>query len=149
MLEIRISAPDLAEAINNLAQAISLAATSPNGTTAGVAPINTTYATVEEPAALPAEATEAIAHALAPVAAPAPAPELTATPAPVSPVIPTAAPQYTLDMIARAGTALVDAGKIGKLTALLAKYGVEALTALDPAMYGTIAMELRNLGAQI
>ena len=52
-------------------------------------------------------------------------------------------------MIARAGTALVDAGKMDALCGLLAKYGVEALTALDPAQYGNFANDLRALGAQI
>ena len=124
MLEIRITAPELSEAINNLARAMTVRAeTTPNGTTVGAVPTNTTYA-VAEP------------QAQAPV-----------TQAPNS--VPTAAPQYTLEMIAKAGTALVDAGKTAEVSALLARYGVEVLTALDPAMYGSIAMELRALGAQI
>ena len=76
-------------------------------------------------------------------------------PAPVAPVnsaptvVPTAAPTYTLDMLAKAGTALVDAGKMPELMALLNRFGVEALTSLKPEMYGAMAFELRNLGAQI
>ena len=68
---------------------------------------------------------------------------------PVASAVPTGAPTYTLDMIARAGAALVDAGKMDALCGLLAKYGVEALTALDSAQYGNFANDLRALGAQI
>ena len=71
-----------------------------------------------------------------------------ANPAPAS-AVPTSGPQYTLDMLARAGTALVDAGKMDALCGLLAKYNVEALTSLDPSLYGVFASELRALGAQI
>lgn len=64
-------------------------------------------------------------------------------------IIPTASPQYTLEMIAKAGTALVDAGKMDALRDLLAKYQVDAITALNPSQYGVFATELRALGAQI
>ena len=59
------------------------------------------------------------------------------------------APTYTLDQISKAGAALVDAGKMEPLLALLTKYGVQAITQLQPAQYGIFATELRALGAQI
>lgn len=68
---------------------------------------------------------------------------------PPSASVPTSAPAYTLEMISMAGLALMDAGKIDALTALLAKYNVDALTSLDPSLYGAMAMDLRALGAQI
>ena len=111
---------------------------------------------------------------VAPVAAPvthAPVPPVTMppatvvptqpTPAPASPaqsVAPTfpapsvavsTAPTYTLDQIAKAGASLVDAGKMEQLLALLAKYGVQAVTQLQPDQYGVFATELRTLGAQL
>lgn len=70
--------------------------------------------------------------------------ETTATPA-----VPTSAPQYTLDMIATAGSALIDAGKMDQLMGLLGKFGVASLTELAPENYGAIANELRALGAAI
>ena len=81
---------------------------------------------------------------------PTPAPVATPTPAP-APVAPaqTAAPTYTLDQIAKAGASLVDAGKMEQLLALLAKYGVQAVTQLQPDQYGVFATELRTLGAQL
>ena len=92
---------------------------------------------------------------VAPVAAPAPAPAPAApaqtvaptNPAPTVPV--TTAPTYTLDQIAKAGASLVDAGKMEQLLALLAKYGVQAVTQLQPDQYGVFATELRTLGAQL
>ena len=92
-----------------------------------------------------------VAPAVVQQAAPAVAPVAQApiAQAPVASAVPTGAPTYTLEMIARAGTALVDAGKMDALCGLLAKYGVEALTALDPAQYGNFANDLRALGAQI
>lgn len=64
-------------------------------------------------------------------------------------VVPTNAPVYTLDMISRAGAALLDAGKMNEVCGLLAKYGANAITALNPAQYGAFANDLRALGAQI
>ena len=99
----------------------------------------------------------------APVATPTPAPVATPTPAPApvalaqtaaptnpAPAVPvTTAPTYTLDQIAKAGASLVDAGKMEQLLALLAKYGVQAVTQLQPDQYGVFATELRTLGAQL
>ena len=177
MLEMRITiaAPDLAAAINNLAAALDgknphFVCTQNGGNnhqiehvgtltmnigsktqpTAPAAPVNPTPApTVRTRApgaplsATPAQTAAQIAPAV-PVVQPAPV----ANTAP-APTAPTSAPQYTLDMIARAGAALVDAGKMDALCGLLAKYGVEALTALDPAQYGNFANDLRALGALI
>lgn len=95
---------------------------------------------------------------VAPVAAPvthAPVPPVTMPPATVAPTNPaptvpvTTAPTYTLDQIAKAGASLVDAGKMEQLLALLAKYGVQAVTQLQPDQYGVFATELRTLGAQL
>ena len=53
------------------------------------------------------------------------------------------------DIVEKAGATLVDAGKMEPLLALLTKYGVQAITQLQPAQYGVFATELRALGAQI
>lgn len=153
-MKIKIEVPDLAAAICKLAAAI----TPPD--------INTL--TPDEPRGIPAAAP------VAPVAAPAPAAPVNPTPAPVAPVaapaaptapvpteqpatpvaqapaaVPVTAPTYTLDQIARAGASLVDAGKMEQLLALLARYGVAAVTQLQPEQFGVFATELRALGAQI
>lgn len=156
MLEIKITAPEISEAINNLARAIGLAVTNPYGQ------INTAPVIKQ---AEPQQSTSAPAVPVAPPSAvptvPTSAPQ-TVTTAPntpsanyptevasTAPTVPTSTPQFTLEMIAKAGTALIDAGKMSELSALLAKYGVEALTSLDTAQYGAFANDLRALGAAI
>lgn len=136
MLEMKIKievADALISAIDKLASALNITAI-PTQTPAPAAPAN--------PTAVPA-----------PVTAPASAPvqmnaAMTApTPAPVVPV--TAAPTYTLDQIATAGAALVNAGKMEQLLALLGKYGIQAITQLKAEQFGPFVTELRGLGAQI
>ena len=119
------------------------------------APVNPTPAPVATPApapgaplsAAPAQTATPIAPTV-PVAVPAPTvtPAANVTPAPA---VPTSAPQYTLDMIATAGSALIDAGKMDQLMGLLGKFGVASLTELAPESYGAVANELRALGAAI
>ena len=119
------------------------------------APVNPTPAPVATPAqapgaplsATPAQTATPIAPTV-PVAAPAPAAAPAANVAP-APAVPTSAPQYTLDMIATAGSALIDAGKMDQLMQLLGKFGVASLTELAPESYGAVANELRALGAAI
>lgn len=161
-MKITIAAPDLAAAINNLAVALANGNTVPaekpakaeKQTEAKVAaqqaqaPVNPMQATGAPLSATPAQTAAPVANV--PVApAVAPVAQAPIAQAPVASAVPTGAPTYTLEMIARAGTALVDAGKMDALCGLLAKYGVEALTALDPAQYGNFANDLRALGAQI
>lgn len=92
-----------------------------------------------------------VAPVATPTSAPAPAaPAQTVAPTNPAPTVPvTTAPTYTLDQIAKAGASLVDAGKMEQLLALLAKYGVQAVTQLQPDQYGVFATELRTLGAQL
>ena len=133
-------------------------------TPAPVAPVATpvTHAPVP-PVTMPPATVVPTQPTPAPVATPTPAPVATPTPAPApaapaqtvaptnpAPTVPvTTAPTYTLDQIAKAGASLVDAGKMEQLLALLAKYGVQAVTQLQPDQYGVFATELRTLGAQL
>ena len=175
-MKITIAAPDLAAAINNLAVAlangknphtvcnqygtdnkhidnvgtVNMGMSGKAQPATPAAPVNPTPApTVPTQApgaplsATPAQTAAQIAPAV-PVVQPAPV--ANTTPAPTAP---TSAPQYTLDMIATAGSALIDAGKMDQLMQLLGKFGVASLTALDPAQYGNFANDLRALGAQI
>lgn len=173
-MKITITAADLATAINNLAAALSDKAPhfvcpqnggnshqienvgtltmntgSKTQPTAPAAPVNPTpapTASAQAPgaplSATPAQ-TAAPAAPTVPVAAPAP------TAPAQAPTVPTSAPQYTLEMIANAGSSLIDAGKMDQLMGLLGKFGVASLTELAPENYGAIAGELRALGATI
>lgn len=174
-MKITIAAPDLAAALNNLAAAldgknphtvcnqygtdnkhidyvgtITMGMSGKARPATPAAPVNPTPApTVPTRApgaplsATPAQTAAQIAPA-APVVQPAPV----ANTAP-APTAPTSAPQYTLDMIATAGSALIDAGKMDQLMQLLGKFGVASLTELAPESYGAVAGELRALGATI
>ena len=165
-MKITIAAPDLAAAINSLAAALA------NGNVPKPLP-KATAPVASAPVAQPATPTVPVNPTPAPVASPMQVPGVpldvtpaqTATPiAPTVPVvqpapattptanvtpIPTSAPQYTLDMIATAGSALIDAGKMDQLMGLLAKFGVASLSELSPNSYGAVANELRALGAAI
>ncbi len=117
-------------------------------TPAPVPPVTTPPASV-----VPTQPTPAPVATPTPTPTPAPAPATpaqTAAPTNPAPAVPvTTAPTYTLDQIAKAGASLVDAGKMEQLLALLAKYGVQAVTQLQPDQYGVFATELRTLGAQL
>ena len=170
-MKITITAPDLATAINNLAAAMNNGSkTAPaekqaaTVATAPAAPVNpnptpapTANPTTgpQAPTGAPLSATPA--QTVAPVANPAPVAPAPIQQAPVTQQpyvapaaqVPTAAPTFTLEAIATAGTALVDAGKMDLLMGVLAKYGIDSITKLDPSQYGIFATELRALGAQI
>ena len=148
-MTINVEAPALVAAVEKLAAAMTV---DPNILTPD-APRPQMPAPAAVPPQMPAPATgpapvPVTPAPAAPVTPPAPAP----APAPqtAAPVMPVAgAPTYTLDQISKAGAALVDAGKMEPLLALLTKYGVQAITQLQPAQYGVFATELRALGAQI
>ena len=86
---------------------------------------------------------------------PTPAPgQATAQPAqtgagPLSAVPTSPPPAVTHDQVMLAGSALIDAGKIGELQALLARYGVQAVNQIAPDRLGAFATELRALGAAL
>lgn len=123
----------------------------PQDTPTPVAPVAApvTHAPVPPATVVPTQPTPA--PVATPTPAPAPAtPAQTVAPTNPAPTVPvTTAPIYTLDQIAKAGASLVDAGKMEQLLALLAKYGVQAVTQLQPDQYGVFATELRTLGAQL
>lgn len=150
MLEMKIKIEaDAAvlKAIDKLTTALEKSAVNisvPQDTPAPVLPVTTPPASV-----VPTQPTPAPVATTTPAPAPA-APAQTAAPTNPAPAVPvTKAPTYTLDQIAKAGASLVDAGKMEQLLALLAKYGVQAVTQLQPDQYGVFATELRTLGAQL
>ena len=159
MLEIKVqlsATDDLIAAMRNLAAALdgenlkpaakagASAASAPIAQPATpMAPVNPTPAQVTQPTVTPATMPAIAETTVTPATMPAIA-ETTAAPA-----VPTSAPQYTLDMIATAGSALIDAGKMDQLMGLLGKFGVASLTELAPESYGAVANELRAMGAAI
>ena len=84
-----------------------------------------------------------------PAAAPAPVAQPIAAPAPAPAAAPTTARAFRFEDIQLAATSLCDTGKRTEVLALLAKYGIQALSALPAEQYGAFATELRGLGAKI
>lgn len=151
-INVTVNAPELAEALNNLAAALKGAKPEPAASKTGKAdkPAPVPPADYMPPAdTAPAPATPA--PAVTPAPAPAPAPvQAPVTPAPAPAPVPVApAPTYSRDQIMTAGAALIDAGKINELMGLLNSFGVQAVTQLKQDQLGAFATELRKLGTQI
>ena len=106
-------------------------------------------APVPAPAAQPSPAPVPVTPV--PVAQPAaaPAPVAQPVPAPAPAAAPTTARAFRFEDIQLAATSLCDTGKRAEVLALLAKYGIQALSALPAEQYGAFATELRGLGAKI
>lgn len=151
-INVTVNAPELAEALNNLAAALNGAKPEPAASKTGKAdkPAPVPPADYMPPAdTTPAPAAPAPAVTPDPVPAPAPV-QAPVTPAPVPAPVPVApAPAYNRDQIMTAGAALIDAGKINELMGLLNSFGVQAVTQLKQDQLGAFATELRKLGAQI
>lgn len=95
------------------------------------------------------------------IAAPAPALEMPVTNTPVNtsnpaptpaPTVPLSqGPTYTMAQIAKAGADLIsqNPGLLPQVNALLAQYGVQAVTDIKPEHYGAFATALRGMGVKI
>lgn len=139
MLEIKVTVncPELAE----LADAVRGRCAAPGVSAAPAAPTALTPP--------PAAPVVPVTPVSAPITTPAPAAPVSAPAAPVAAPVPTAAPSYTPEQLAKVGADLVQAGKMPQLLALLAQYGVQAVTQLPPEQYGPFALALRGLGGNI
>jgi hypothetical protein len=121
-ITVTVNAPELAGAITKLALAIEGAALNKNGEITIPAGTTATVQSVER------------------VVQPTPAQQTTAQPQQKA---------LTLNDIATAGAGLVDQGKMQQVIELLGKYGVQAITQLQPTQFDAFAGELRALGAAI
>ena len=151
----RIEAPELAAALNNLADAL-------RGRPVAESPVGEERKVVQF---TPAQVEPAPDTAVNPIAAPATntvngnvpatisAPTVVApTPAPnTAPAPATAATSnaVTFDDITAAGSQLLDMGRMNDLMELLKGFGVQAVTQLKPEQYADVAAGLRGLGAKI
>ncbi|MCI6173562.1 MAG: hypothetical protein MR671_04805 [Clostridiales bacterium] len=109
-------------------------------------------ASPEAAAPVPPVTSAAPAAPVAPIAPPVPpkaAQEPMNPPAVAPAAVPVAEHTYSLNDLAKAGMALMDAGRDGDLRALLQSFGVEALPSLPKDQYGAFATALRGMGAPI
>lgn len=130
-----VECPNLIEAINKLAGAIS-----DYSDNVGACPIPG----LAEPEK-PVETMERDEQPTELAPAPTPEPVMAVEPAPPTEIKPT----VTFQAIAEAGSALLEDGKMAELLALLDRMQVRALTELTPEQYPAIADGLRALGAKI
>lgn len=148
MLEVKVNvvvtAPELANAINNIAVAIapkmqSISAEQAQSDASKAAPV-----TPAPIAAVPVQATPAQSQTDV-----VPQVPVQQSVMPVANVPLANAPQFTVDQIMTAGAALMDAGKVDDLLSLLHSFGVQAVMDLKPEQLGAFATEMRKLGAAI
>jgi len=78
-----------------------------------------------------------------------PLPPTAALPAAPAPLPTAPAPSYKLDDLMRAGAALVDAGRMAEVQALMQSYGVQTIMQVPPEQYGELATAMRGMGAMI
>jgi hypothetical protein len=141
-ITVTVNAPELAGAITKLALAIEGASLNKNGEVTIPAGTTATVQSVEQ-VVQPTTVAPVAPQQTAPVPqpqAPTPAQQTTAQPQQKA---------LTLNDIATAGAGLVDQGKMQQVIELLGKYGVQAITQLQPTQFDAFAGELRALGAAI
>lgn len=155
-IKITLTVPGLPEAINNLAEALRGNSVAAPVASAPVVQQPTAQATQPEAAPVVNPTTPAAAPVQTPVANTAPvntAPVVNAAPSVPSAPAPSnaAAVNYTIEQLSVAGAALCEQGKMPQLIALLGKYGVQAVTQLNPApeTLNAFAAELKALGANL
>ena len=141
MLEVKvnvvITAPEVADAINNLATAISGKASQEKSAPAVQSQSSASIPVPADHAPMPEAPVQT---STVPVLQPA---------TPIAAVPLASAPQFTIDQIMSAGAALMDAGKVDDLLNLLHSFGVQAVMDLKPEQLGAFATEMRKLGAAI
>lgn len=152
--KITVEIPGLAEAISNLAAALSAGQVrtvcNQHGTNnhhiENVGTVNMDAPVVKEnptTEAAPVQ-TAQTSSTVAPTTAPDPAPATVATTAPAA-----QGKSYTVDDLSRAGATLIDQGKMPQLIDLLKKYGVQAVTQLDASQYPAFVEDMKALGAAL
>lgn len=166
-LKITINAPELAQALNNVACAMATVLNGdkelkcgeqPQQTLPNTVPINNVQVQQSAPVQ---QSTVTQPYTQAPVqsyAQVAPIQQYQQAPAQTTPMqqpvvnapnVPVTEQGYTMDQLAVAATSLMDAGKRQDLVNLLGQFGVQALTALPKDQYGAFATALRGMGAKI
>lgn len=148
MLEIKVtvSAPELSEAINNLAKAY---AGNPTATVQAVNPVQTETAVLTQP-------TAPVTNSAPSVNTP-PAPAVTTQPVQTVPTATSPAVQapsepaktYTQEQLSNAGAALCEQGKMPQLIQLLSQFGAQSIVQVSKEQYTALAEGLKALGANL
>lgn len=118
---------------------------------AGQAPVTATVEAPYQPPTqpVPTQAPYQPQPTQQPVPTAAPPAQVYTPPAPAPTQVPTSAPTYDLTQLGVAAQPIVDAGRSHEIVAWLQQHGAQALTMLNPNLYGEFATFLRSLGAKI
>ena len=108
--------------------------------------INLTFETYEEMITFAKQILEGSQAPVAPVAAQAPVAVPSTS---VTQTVPTQIPTYNIDQIAVAAMQLKDSGRLEEFRQLLARFGVAALTQLQPDQLPELAVELQKMGVKL
>ena len=114
--------------------------------------INLTFETYEEMITFAKQilkGSQAPVAAQAPVAVPSIPTTNTVPPTPVTQTVPTQIPTYNIDQIAVAAMQLKDSGRLEEFRQLLARFGVAALTQLQPNQLPELVVELQKMGVKL
>lgn len=140
---IKIEAPEIAQAINNLANALSSKAPQNAPSFKAATPANNTPTMQVPTSAMPQPAVPTQTVPVTLVAPPAvQTPSTVQTPV----TAPTSVPSYSIEQFQTAIAPLLDAGKVAQVQQLVQSFGVATLMEIPKERYGEFANGLRGIG---
>lgn len=142
-ITIKIEAPEIAQAINNLANALSGENSQDKPAFKAVAPTNNMPTAQVPTSAMPQPAVPAQTVPVTQITPPAVQMPVSA---PVAVQAPTSVPSYSLEQFRTAITPLLDAGKVAQVQQLVQSFGVATLMEIPKERYGEFANGLRSIG---
>lgn len=148
MLEIKVtvSAPELSEAINNLAKAY---AGNPTATVQAVNPVQTETAVPAQPRAPVTNSAPSVNTPPAPAVATQPVQTVPTATSPAVQAPSEPAKTYTQEQLSNAGAALCEQGKMPQLIQLLSQFGAQSIVQVSKEQYTALAEGLKALGANL
>lgn len=148
MLEIKVtvSAPELSEAINNLAKAY---AGNPTATVQAVNPVQTETVVPTQPAAPVTNSAPSVNTPPAPAVTTQPVQTVATATSPAVQAHSEPAKTYTQEQLSNAGAALCEQGKMPQLIQLLSQFGAQSIVQVSKEQYTALAEGLKALGANL
>lgn len=140
---IKIEAPEIAQAINNLANALSGKNSQKEPTFKAAAPTNNAPTTQVPTSAMSQPVTPTQTVPVTQITLPAVQMPVS-TPATVQ--APTSVPSYSIEQFQTAIAPLLDAGKVAQVQQLVQSFGVATLMEIPKERYGEFANGLRGIG---
>lgn len=142
-ITIRIEAPEIAQAINNLANALSGKNSQDKPAFKAAAPTNNVPNTQVPTSAMPQPA---VPTQTVPVTQIASSAIQTPVSTPAITQAPTSVPSYSIEQFQTAIAPLLDAGKVAQVQQLVQSFGVATLMEIPKERYGEFANGLRGIG---